>query len=58
VRFLIMLLVPKNQAQVHLQTLAAIAGLFSRREVRERLAAARTGEELYAILGDCEADAG
>lgn len=54
VRFLIMLLVPKNKAQAHLQTLAAVASLFSRGEVRERLGAAGTSEELYQILADCE----
>lgn len=56
VRFLILLLVPKNKAQAHLQTLAAIASLFSRCEVRERLAAAATSEELYEIVEQCEAN--
>lgn len=56
VRFIIMLLVPKNKSHAHLQTLAAIAGLFSRCEVRERLTGAGTGEELYAILDDCESN--
>ena len=55
VRFLIMLLVPKDKAQAHLQTLAAVAGLFSRCEVRERVGEARTSEELYAVLEECEA---
>ena len=54
VHFLILMLVPKNQSQMHLQTLAAIAGLFSKREVRDRLKDAKTGERIYEILQDCE----
>ena len=34
VHFIILLLVPENQAQAHLQTLASVAGVFSRGEVR------------------------
>jgi len=56
VHYLILLLVPKNQSQTHLQTLAAIAGLLSRCEVRERLKQAATSEEMLAIIDECEAN--
>lgn len=58
VHFIIMLLVPENQAQAHLQTLAAVAGVFSRGEVRERLQEASTEEELLAIIAESESEKG
>ncbi len=57
VHYLILMLVPANQSQLHLQTLAAIAGLLSRGEVRERLKHAGTSEEIYEIIDECEASA-
>lgn len=54
VHYLILMLVPRDQAQTHLQTLAAIAGLFSKGEVRERLREVGTGEEIYKVLLDYE----
>lgn len=54
VHYLILLLVPQNQPHTHLQTLAAIAGLFSRCEVRERLKDAATATAIYETLQACE----
>jgi len=54
VHYLMLMLVPQEKSQMHLQTLAAIAGLFSKREVRDRLKEAGTGEEIYEILQECE----
>ena len=50
VHFIILLIVPENQAQAHLQTLAAVAGVFSRGEVRESLKAAGSPAEILAII--------
>ena len=55
VHYVILLVVPKEQSQMHLQTLAAIAGLMSRGEVRERLKISGTREGIYAIIDECEA---
>lgn len=52
VHFVCLLLVPENQAGIHLQTLAALAKLLSRCEVRERLMRAASAEEISAILAD------
>jgi mannitol/fructose-specific phosphotransferase system IIA component (Ntr-type) len=54
VHYLVMMIVPQDQSQAHLQTLAAIAGLFSRHEVRDRLKDAATSDEIYEVLMDCE----
>ena len=58
VHFIIMLLVPENKAQSHLQTLAAVAGVFSLGEVRERLKDAESPEELISIIAASENAAG
>jgi nitrogen PTS system EIIA component len=50
VHFIILFLVPKTDYQLHLQTLAAIAKLFARTEIRECLHAARTREEILAAF--------
>ena len=42
---------PKDQAQTHLRTLAAIAKFLNDRTVREKLAAATSREEILAIFG-------
>lgn len=44
------LVVPPGEAEAHLQVLAALAALFSQAEVRERLRAAKSAAELYAVL--------
>ncbi len=48
VHFIILFLVPSTNYQLHLQTLAAIAKLFARAEIRNCLHAARTPEEILA----------
>jgi mannitol/fructose-specific phosphotransferase system IIA component (Ntr-type) len=50
VRFVVMFVVPKDQFQVHLRTLAAIAKFLNDRGVRERLAAAESPEEILKIF--------
>lgn len=50
VRFVVLFIVPKNQFQTHLRTLAAIAKFLNDRSVRERLAAATSPEEILAIF--------
>ena len=50
VHFVVLFLVPREEYGLHLQTLAAIAKTFARREVRSRLAAAQTREEIIEIL--------
>ena len=54
VHFIILLLVPENQAQSHLQTLAAVAGVFSIGEVREQLKDAESPEDLISIIAASE----
>jgi fructose-specific phosphotransferase system IIA component len=50
VRFIVLFVVPKDQFQTHLRTLAAIAKFLNDRSVRERLAAATTAEEILQIF--------
>jgi len=50
VKFVVLFVVPKDQFQTHLRTLAAIAKFLNDRSIRERLAAATTGEEILAIF--------
>jgi mannitol/fructose-specific phosphotransferase system IIA component (Ntr-type) len=52
VRFVVLFVVPKDQFQTHLRTLAAIAKFLNDRSVRERLGAAATAEEILAIFED------
>ena len=52
VKFVVLFIVPKNQFQTHLRTLASIAKFLNDRSVREKLAAARTKEEILAIFED------
>ncbi|MBN8430750.1 PTS IIA-like nitrogen regulatory protein PtsN [Microbulbifer salipaludis] len=49
VDLLFALLVPEDSDQEHLDTLAEIAALFSDSRVREKLRAATTSDELYAL---------
>lgn len=50
VKFIVLFVVPKNQFQMHLRTLATIAKFLNDRAVRERLAAAKTKEEILSIF--------
>ena len=50
VRFIVLFVVPKDQFQTHLRTLAAIAKFLNDRSVRERLGAAATSEEILQIF--------
>ena len=50
VHFVILLLVPEDQQSTHLQTLASIAGLFSRGEVRHELAEVDSAAELLQAI--------
>ncbi|HEX4667038.1 MAG TPA: PTS sugar transporter subunit IIA [Chthoniobacterales bacterium] len=50
VKFVVLFIVPKNQFQTHLRTLASIAKFLNDRSVREKLAAAGTKEEILAVF--------
>ncbi len=50
VKFVVLFIVPKNQFQTHLRTLASIAKFLNDRSVRESLAGAGTKEEILAIF--------
>jgi len=50
VKFVVLFIVPKNQFQTHLRTLASIAKFLNDRAVRESLAQAKSAEEILAIF--------
>ena len=50
VKFVVLFIVPKNQFQTHLRTLASIAKFLNDRSVRESLAGATTKEEILSIF--------
>jgi fructose-specific phosphotransferase system IIA component len=50
VKFIVLFVVPKDQFQVHLRTLAAIAKFLNDKSVREQLGRAESAEEILAIL--------
>src|ERR1700704_4580183 len=50
VKFVVLFIVPKNQFQTHLRTLASIAKFLNDRAVRESLAAAKSADEVLAIF--------
>ena len=52
VKFIVLFIVPKDQFQTHLRTLAAIAKFLNDRNVRDRLAAAKSAAEILAIFQD------
>src|ERR1700748_1107490 len=52
VRFVVLFIVPKNQFQTHLRTLASIAKFLNDRSVRESLASAKSADEILAIFRD------
>jgi mannitol/fructose-specific phosphotransferase system IIA component (Ntr-type) len=52
VKFVVLFIVPKNQFQVHLRTLASIAKFLNDRTVRAQLAAAKSREDILSIFRD------
>jgi len=50
VKFVVLFIVPKNQFQTHLRTLASIAKFLNDRSVRENLGKANSREEILAIF--------
>ena len=58
VHFIFLLVVPENQPNAHLQTLATIARLFSQHIVRETMAEAMDGCELLGALEKYEKELG
>ena len=47
---IVLFIVPKKEYHLHLRTLAAIAKLFTNREVRQRLADAESREQIHEIF--------
>lgn len=52
VKFIVLFVVPKDQFQTHLRTLAAIAKFLNDRSVRERLGAAQSADEILGIFNN------
>ncbi len=50
VKFIVLFVVPKDQFQTHLRTLAAIAKFLNDRSIRERLGTAVSAEEILGIF--------
>jgi len=50
VKFVVLFIVPKNQFQTHLRTLASIAKFLNDRSVRENLGKATSRDEILAIF--------
>ena len=50
VKFVVLFIVPKNQFQTHLRTLASIAKFLNDRTTREKLAGAKSTDEILAIF--------
>ncbi|XHR28663.1 MAG: PTS sugar transporter subunit IIA [Chthoniobacteraceae bacterium] len=50
VKFIVLFIVPKDQFQTHLRTLAAIAKFLNDRSVRDRLATAANPQEILSIF--------
>jgi len=50
VKFVVLFIVPKNQFQTHLRTLASIAKFLNDRSTRDKLASAKSTEEILAIF--------
>ena len=50
VKFVVLFVVPKDQFQTHLRTLAAIAKFLNSREVRDQLGTAPTAADILAIF--------
>ncbi|MEP6604034.1 MAG: PTS sugar transporter subunit IIA [Spartobacteria bacterium] len=52
VKFVVLFIVPKNQFQTHLRTLASIAKFLNDRSVRDSLAQAKSADEISSIFRD------
>jgi fructose-specific phosphotransferase system IIA component len=50
VKYIVLFVVPKDQFQTHLRTLAAIAKFLNDRSVRERLGGADGADEIFSIF--------
>lgn len=50
VKFVVLFIVPKNQFQTHLRTLASIAKFLNDRSVRDQLASATSADEIMSIF--------
>ena len=50
VKFVVLFIVPKNQFQTHLRTLASIAKFLNDRSIRESLGLAKSREEILTIF--------
>ncbi len=50
VRFIVLFIVPKDQFQIHLRTLAAIAKFLNDKSVREQLSRADSADEILSIF--------
>ena len=50
VKFVVLFIVPKNQFQTHLRTLASIAKFLNDRTTREKLANAKSTDEILSIF--------
>jgi mannitol/fructose-specific phosphotransferase system IIA component (Ntr-type) len=50
VKFVVLFIVPKNQFQTHLRTLASIAKFLNDRTTRDRLGSAQSTEEILSIF--------
>lgn len=57
VKFIVLFVVPKDQFQTHLRTLAAIAKFLNDRSVRDRLASAVSASEILSIFENSPAKA-
>lgn len=57
VKFIVLFVVPKDQFQTHLRTLAAIAKFLNDRSVRDRLGAAVSAAEILSIFENSPAKA-
>lgn len=52
VKFVVLFIVPKNQFQTHLRTLASIAKFLNDRSTRDKLASAKSTQEILSIFQD------
>src|SRR6266542_4065468 len=50
VKFVVLFIVPKNQFQTHLRTLASIAKFLNDRSVRESLGSAKSADEILSVF--------
>ena len=50
VHYIVLFVVPRKEYNLHLKTLAAIAKLFTNRDVRQRLGQAETREDIQEIF--------